>query len=882
MHRYAFELMHGSRGKFGRNYDGPYVAKKMRDIYQSFAMSVKIPAKYLHLETVKGSVPQATNTHQGHSLCTFKVISTREALDGGTAEVRDKSVMIATEQICEQSLASSDEDQFPLDEDGRPKERWAPLGANSSPEPSCSTTKEASDKERDVCASELSRLVSENEQMNHVLMALTSHFAQVQFRLGQVVNAESENREEMLKSLEEFASRGIPDLSLFSLSSLSESKDEEKSLPPLRGNPLKLISELRKQLDDLERFAYETGEQKELPTQSVLEKQHLVLEELTKKLALNINNVEQLSDQELRQVVDSAIHQFLDPMKLNEKLVEQLKTQVLDLERFIDFLHGSGACGDALAQALAEFKRTHQLISAEPSSVDSRFESNVTSDVDGISTNRQNNSATPGVQLGHSRHLKTDRVSKQQAKNRETERQRADEKKPDVNVSHERTISVMHRALVILQIFASTFSPDWMVKLKKNKEYTGKKHNSATVERAKAQHWGTLRARLEMAIDAVIEKCELLRSYRFDKSVMASHHSSCIMQPANTGPATHSHAQNRRSVTSEMGSTIKGNRQLRAHSIRPGSFVTENKVINGTFPGSKIALPVQNLHDVNLRLMVNGSEKNSMSSGRVRTGYTDLLKTRIPADLDANLSDTEEYLRAEAHRMLIRAVRRQLCPALRDLIEHGIIKKTLSTIHEEPGGLVSQGSFLLRPILGCLAHRHSNVMEDGFDAVDTMGDEDPLSDYPNRIRHRSGPHAWHILLKFYYTKNGQMYNESPARKLSESFDLDSYGGKAITLRQRFFNAMGMVLESHNAYRRGNDSKFKSFVSIALNERKLVQWLRLVLKNQAFVESIYQPWSYTLSTGFDDALQSLSRLSDLEFDLPYDYNVRHLREIRDAF
>lgn len=34
------------------------------------------------------------------------------------------------------------------------------------------------------------------------------------------------------------------------------------------------------------------------------------------------------------------LFQFLNPVKINEKLVEQLKTQVIDLERFIDFLHG--------------------------------------------------------------------------------------------------------------------------------------------------------------------------------------------------------------------------------------------------------------------------------------------------------------------------------------------------------------------------------------------------------------------------------------------------------------------------------------------------------------------------------------------------------------
>lgn len=43
----------------------------------------------------------------------------------------------------------------------------------------------------------------------------------MQFRLGQVLNAEVDNREEMLQSLNEFASRGIPDLQLLSAVTVS-------------------------------------------------------------------------------------------------------------------------------------------------------------------------------------------------------------------------------------------------------------------------------------------------------------------------------------------------------------------------------------------------------------------------------------------------------------------------------------------------------------------------------------------------------------------------------------------------------------------------------------------------------------------------------------
>ena len=42
---------------------------------------------------------------------------------------------------------------------------------------------------------ELERLEEEQEQLNSSLLALTTHFAQVQFRLKQIVNADPTDRE---------------------------------------------------------------------------------------------------------------------------------------------------------------------------------------------------------------------------------------------------------------------------------------------------------------------------------------------------------------------------------------------------------------------------------------------------------------------------------------------------------------------------------------------------------------------------------------------------------------------------------------------------------------------------------------------------------------
>ncbi|TGZ70376.1 hypothetical protein CRM22_003232 [Opisthorchis felineus] len=736
-----------------------------------------------------------------------------------------------------------------IDEDGRPKERWAPLGATSSPEPSCSSAHHSVNSELTTwTAPELSKLVAENEQMTHALIALTSHFAQVQFRLGQVLSAKEENREEMLRSLEQFASRGIPDLQLFAVppSIPNGSGDVPTGFHP---KPQKLIEELKSQLDELERFAYEMGEQKQPPTQAVLEKQRLVLEELSRKLELDIENLGELSNEELKTIVNSAVQQFLNPMKINEQLVEQLKTQVVDLERFIDFLHGSGTCGDALMQALDEFKRAHQLAG---------FDSTQHS--------------TPGIQLGHSRHLNTDVAS---GPNEFAAHMGEEGGSPVFRDKRprDRTITLLQRAVAILHIFASAhFGPnvsEWTpaVKAKGKRTSAGNLRNSATVERAKVQHWGIARAHLEVAIDSVLEKVELLRSLEQEKFTVESHQTSCIMQSTLESAAM------------DQGSSgITYSDRLDQPESRPSiGSRSRLSVTSGELRSVRLGKKTH-LHDIKAHAIRSGSGEAVLSSSNQRKNSVSSSLTTVKL----TSTDTKEFLYAEANRMVIRTVRRQLCPALRDLIEHGLMKKPLSTVVEEP----FQRN-LLWPFFGCLASRRLGPSEDGFESVgvdvDNESDQTSCSTTVNHSRiNKSGPHAWHVFLKFYYMKNGQVYNESPARKLSESFDLDSYGGKAITLRQRFFNAMGTVLETHGAYHRSDDSRFKSFISIALNEGRLVQWLRMVLKNQSFVSAIYQPWSYTLSTGFDDALHSLNRLSNLGIQLPYDYSVRHLREIGDAF
>ncbi|KAF2356212.1 RUN domain [Trinorchestia longiramus] len=95
-------------------------------------------------------------------------------------------------------------------------------------------------------------------------------------------------------------------------------------------------------------------------------------------------------------------------------------------------------------------------------------------------------------------------------------------------------------------------------------------------------------------------------------------------------------------------------------------------------------------------------------------------------------------------------------------------------------------------------------------------------------------------------------------------------------------AVGNILATHTPLKRSPDSHFKAFISEALNQQRLVVWLRLLLRCQPLVQKCYQPWSYVAQTGFDDALKSLEALQQHRFYLPVDLAVRSLRNINDAF
>ncbi|XP_076670950.1 RUN domain-containing protein 1 isoform X2 [Andrena cerasifolii] len=245
------------------------------------------------------------------------------------------------------------------DESDRPSgERWAPVGANDGDNDFADEYKYVDNMENLSHDMErLKVLEEEQEMLNSSLIALTTHFAQVQFRLRQIVDAPTNEKEALLKELEEFAFRGIPDVSnnmsfdsrsitptspmscKQSISGVINDVDVESKMALQRTKQKELICQLKCQLEDLEKYAYETGDA-DLPQSMMLERQNIIISHLKEKLNFNVDDLCKLPVDDLRWQVDYAISQIVSPLKMKEQLVSQLKTQIADLERFINYLQG--------------------------------------------------------------------------------------------------------------------------------------------------------------------------------------------------------------------------------------------------------------------------------------------------------------------------------------------------------------------------------------------------------------------------------------------------------------------------------------------------------------------------------------------------------------
>ncbi|XP_004390324.1 RUN domain-containing protein 1 isoform X1 [Trichechus manatus latirostris] len=573
--------------------------------------------------------------------------------------------------------------------------RWAPVGAVAEAGPGTAAfSEEASAEESGVAPSSppdspgrtLRRLRAERRRLDSALLALSSHFAQVQFRLRQVVRGAPAEQQRLLRELEDFAFRGCPHVLGYRDSEDPASDELLGDRPRLWGEDpseqekrerqetqrekqRELILQLKTQLDDLETFAYQEGSYDSLPQSVVLERQRVIIDELIKKLDMNLNeDISSLSTEELRQRVDAAVAQIVNPARVKEQLVEQLKTQIRDLEMFISFIQDEVGSPLQTGDRHCECK---------------------TSGKTGSGSTRTGSSRLPP---GNGK-----------------------AKPEDVKRVREMGLHLMRRALAVLQIFAaSQFGCA-----------TGQIPQTLWPRGQADRDYSPLLKRLEVSVDRV--------------------------------------------------------KQLALRHQPPYDHVVTSA----------------NLQDLSLR----GKDELTM------------------------------------------AVRKELTVAVRDLLAHGLYAS-------------SPGMSLVMAPIACLLPAFSSAPE--------------------------AMHPWELFVKYYHAKNGRAYVESPARKLSQSFALPVMGGTVVTPKQSLLTAIHMVLTDHDPFKRSADSELKALVCMALNEQRLVSWVNLICKSGSLIEPHYQPWSYMAHTGFESALNLLSRLSSLKFSLPVDLAVRQLKNIRDAF
>lgn len=76
-------------------------------------------------------------------------------------------------------------------------------------------------------------------------------------------------------------------------------------------------------------------------------------------------------------------------------------------------------------------------------------------------------------------------------------------------------------------------------------------------------------------------------------------------------------------------------------------------------------------------------------------------------------------------------------------------------------------------------------------------------------------HAWELIMEYYHFKNGDEFNNTPARKLSQSFNLDIVGSQAVSNKQNLLGAIAMIVALHRPYKRSYNSYFKAFVCAGL-------------------------------------------------------------------
>lgn len=341
---------------------------------------------------------------------------------------------------------------------------------------------------------QIKQLESEQELLSTSLQALTSHFAQVQFRLRQIVESPPTDRDGLLQNLEEFAFRGIPEVMRLNP---SEHENLYKIMERQQNRQSELIEYLKKQLSDAEKFAYESGADI-LPQSIVVEKQKAILNELKNKLKLKVDDavLPQMTVDDIRAQVDSAIGEFVTPLKMQDTLVSQLKTQIVDLERFVALLQSEQELTPEIKAAIKNSKNPEI---AFPTYNSKMARNRKKSDTDS----------------GKAPNKVTVASSSSSSTSNRYEFNRREQNRVDHDLSGKMS-TLLVKASAILDIFAITQFGCSHPRIQRN----------SLKKTAKGNHWGDLRAQLEVDVQEIISLVSTVEKLQRESRAIPEYDSS--------------------------------------------------------------------------------------------------------------------------------------------------------------------------------------------------------------------------------------------------------------------------------------------------------------------------------------------------------------------
>uniref|UniRef100_A0AAF5PH12 RUN domain-containing protein n=1 Tax=Wuchereria bancrofti TaxID=6293 RepID=A0AAF5PH12_WUCBA len=231
----------------------------------------------------------------------------------------------------------------------------------------------------------------------------------------------------------------------------------------------------------------------------------------------------------------------------------------------------------------------------------------------------------------------------------------------------------------------------------------------------------------------------------------------------------------------------------------------------------------------------------------------EVMEKYLLLSVDMDISHSESFSKSydeifkRSEEEVVTVIRKQLCPAMRDLFEHGMNNIVKHFVNFAPLGCYPGSS---------RSARSTNV--------------------------RKLEHVWDVVMYYYDSKCGREYCDAPIRRLSQSYQLDIIAGRSVTSKQLLLSTIENITSTHTRLKRSPDSMWKALVSAALNEKKLPSWIRTIFCTEQIVEQCFASWSYVVRTGCEDIYQLLERLHKYNFHLPVDLAVRPFHQMKDAF